>query len=68
MCVCVCVGMYVCVYFPRCLLVRGCKCGYVCVYVCVCVGVILSVGARSWCCLLAYKTFCSCLIVQVEHV
>ena len=47
--------------FPRCLLVRGCKCGYVCVCVCacVCVGVNLSVGAGNWCCLLAYKFFCS---------
>ena len=31
-------------------------------------GVNLSVCAGNWCCLLAYKIFCSCLIVQVEYV
>ena len=39
-----------------------------CVCVCVCVGVNFSVCAGNWCCLLPYKNFCNCSIVQVEHV
>ena len=40
----------------------------VCVCVCVCVGVILSVGAGNWCCLLPFEFSCNCWIVQDEFV